>query len=303
MKKKLTEENLKKIIKKASKNLLIEEIKINSDNFNKLKEYLHNQEFLDGKQVGLLFQFNKNNNYPIGFIIKNLEKNIVGFMGTLFYEKLINNKKFIFCNIHSWIVNKSYRLNSFFLITPLLNEKLNLTAYTPVKSLKGLLEKFGLNKRILNYKIVINISLFRFNKKKFIIETKENIILNHLNNNEIVEFKKYSDKIFNKFIILNKNNNKHILIVAKKIKKKFINLFNFFYISNVSEFRTNWANIKNSISNEFNINIFSEYYFDNNESFFPSDILFYKIIKMNIYSKTTLELNKFDIQNSDLLIS
>ena len=137
---------------------------------------------MDGKQVGLLFQFNKNNNYPIGFIIKNLEKNIVGFMGTLFYEKLINNKKFIFCNIHSWIVNKNYRLNSFFLITPLLNEKLNLTAYTPVKSLKGLLEKFGLNKRILNYKIVINISLFRFNKKKFIIETKENIILNHLNN-------------------------------------------------------------------------------------------------------------------------
>jgi hypothetical protein len=303
MKKKLTEENLKKIIKKASKNLLIEEIKINSDNFNKLKEYLYNQEFLDGEQVGFLFQFNQNNNYPIGFIIKNLEKNIVGFMGTLFYEKLINNKKFIFCNIHSWIVNKNYRLNSFFLITPLLNEKLNLTAYTPVKSLKGLLEKFGLNKRILNYKIVINISLFRFNKKKFIIETKENIILNHLNNNEIIEFKKYSNKIFNKFIILNKNNNKHILIVAKKIKKKFINLFNFFYISNVSEFRSNWANIKNSISNEFNINIFSEYYFDNNESFFPSDILFYKIIKMNIYSKTTLELNKFDIQNSDLLIS
>jgi len=303
MKKKLTEENLKKIIKKASKNLLIDEIKINSDNFNKLKEYLYNQEFLDGKQVSLLFQFNQNNNYPIGFIIKNLEKNIVGFMGTLFYEKLINNKKFIFCNIHSWIVNKNYRLNSFFLITPLLKEKLNLTAFTPVKSLKGLLEKFGLNKSILNYKIVINISLFRFNKKKFIIETKENIILNHLNNNEIVEFKKYSDKIFNKFIILNKNNNKHILIVAKKIKKKFINLFNFFYISNVSEFRTNWANIKNSISNEFNINIFSEYYFNNNESFFPRDILFYKIIKMNIYSKTTLELNKFDIQNSDLLIS
>jgi hypothetical protein len=303
MKKKLTEENLKKIIKKASKNLLIDEIKINTDNFNKLKEYLYNQEFLDGKQVSLLFQFNQNNNYPIGFIIKNLEKNIVGFMGTMFYEKLINNKKFIFCNIHSWIVNKNYRLNSFFLITPLLKEKLNLTAFTPVKSLKGLLEKFGLNKRILNYKIVINISLFRFNKKKFIIETKENIILNHLNNNEIVEFKKYSDKIFNKFIILNKNNNKHILIVAKKIKKKFINLFNFFYISNVSEFRTNWANIKNSISNEFNINIFSEYYFNNNESFFPSDILFYKIIKMNIYSKTTLELNKFDIQNSDLLIS
>ena len=303
MKKKLTEENLKKIIEKASKNLLIEEIKINSDNFNKLKEYLNDQDFLDSKRISLLFQFNQNNNYPIGFVIKNLENNIVGFMGTLFYEKLINDKKFIFCNIHSWIVNKKYRLNSFFLITPLLKKELNLTAYTPVKSLKGLLEKFGLSKKILNYKIVININLLRFNEKKFLIETEENIILNYLNNDEIIEFKKYSDKVFNKFIILNKNNSKYIFIIAKKIKKKFMNFFNFFYISNINEFRSNWVNIKNLISKKFNINIFSEYYFDNNESFFPSDILFYKIVKKNIYSKTALELNKFDIQNSDLLIS
>jgi len=303
MKKILTHENLKKIIKKASNSLSIEEIKITSNNFNKLKEYLNNQVFLDSERISLLFQFNQNTNYPIGFIIKNLENNIVGFMGTLFYEKFINKKKFIFCNIHSWIVNKKFRLNSFFLITPLLKEKLNLTAYTPVKSLEGLLEKFRFNKTILNYKIVININLIRFVKKEFSIITEENIVLNYLNNDEIVEFKKHSNKIFNKFIILNKNNNKYVFIIARKIKKKFINLFNFFYISNKNEFSNNWSNIKNLISNEFNINIFSEYYFSNNESFFPSNILFYKIIKKIIYSKTTIELDKFDIQNSDLLIS
>ena len=303
MKKILTHENLKKIIKKASNNLSIEEIKITSNNFNKLKEYLNNQVFLDSERISLLFQFNQNINYPIGFIIKNLENKIVGFMGTLFYEKFINKKKFIFCNIHSWIVNKRFRLNSFFLITPLLKERLNLTAYTPVKSLEGLLEKFGFNKTILNYKIVININLIRFVKKDFSIITEENIVLNYLNNDEIVEFKKHSNKIFNKFIILNKNNNKYVFIIARKIKKKFINLFNFFYISNKNEFSNNWSNIKNLISNEFNINIFSEYYFNNKESFFPSNILFYKIIKKIIYSKTTIELDKFDIQNSDLLIS
>jgi hypothetical protein len=303
MKKILTHENLKKIIKKASNNLSIEEIKITSNNFNKLKEYLNNQVFLDSERISLLFQFNQNTNYPIGFIIKNLENKIVGFMGTLFYEKFINKKKFIFCNIHSWIVNKRFRLNSFFLITPLLKEKLNLTAYTPVKSLEGLLEKFGFNKTMLNYKIVININLIRFVKKDFSIITEENIVLNYLNNDEIVEFKKHSNKIFNKFIILNKNNNKYVFIIARKIKKKFINLFNFFYISNKNEFSNNWSNIKNLISNEFNINIFSEYYFNNKESFFPSNILYYKIIKKIIYSKTTIELDKFDIQNSDLLIS
>ena len=172
-----------------------------------------------------------------------------------------------------------------------------------MKSLEGLLEKFGFNKTMLNYKIVININLIRFVKKGFSIITEENIVLNYLNNDEIVEFKKHSNKIFNKFIILNKNNNKYVFIIARKIKKKFINLFNFFYISNKNEFSNNWSNIKNLISNEFNINIFSEYYFNNKESFFPSNILFYKIIKKIIYSKTTIELDKFDIQNSDLLIS
>ena len=302
MKKEITEEQLKKIIKKASKSLLLEEVRHESSNFQEFKEFFNNQNFLNNKNINLLFQFNRNSKYPIGYIIKDFTNNIVGFMGTLFYEKIIEKKITIFCNIHSWIVNKKYRLNSFFLITPLLKEKYNLTAFTPVKSLEGLLEKFGFKKKILIFKFGVNINFIRFNNNKFKIETDKNIIFKYLNHAEINEYQKYLDKRFYKFIILNKYNSKYIFFICKKIKKRFMYFLNFFYISNINELSSNWGDIKNIISKKFNIIFFSEYYFDIDQSFLPNN-LFYKISKKNIYTKTITKLDKFDIRNSDLLIS
>ena len=265
---------------------------------------MNNQKFLDEKKINFLFKINSNLHNPIGIVIKNLKDEIVGFMGTLFYEKVINEKKLLFCNIHSWIVDKKHRLSSFFLIIPLLRKNYNLTAYTPIKSLEGLLEKFGLNKKILNFKIVININFTRiFIKKSFFIQTEQSIILDYLKDYELSEFKKYSPNEFYKFIIINKIDNKYIFVIAKKIRKKLINLFNFFYISDKNEFSNNWTHIKNLITNKFRVNFFSEYYFDNVDSVFPKKILLYKVIKKNIYAKTSFKLDKLDIRNSDLLIS
>ena len=304
MKKILTNKILEKIITKASSNLRVEEIKYNNSDFQRLKEYLNNQKFLDEKKINFLFKINSNLHNPIGIVIKNLKDEIVGFMGTLFYEKVINEKKLLFCNIHSWIVDKKYRLNSFFLIIPLLRKNYNLTAYTPIKSLEGLLEKFGLNKKILHFKIVININFTRmFIKKSLFIQTEQSIVLDYLKDYEVSEFKKYSPNEFYKFIIINKIDNKYIFVIAKKIRKKLINLFNFFYISDKNEFSNNWTHIKNLITNKFRVNFFSEYYFDNVDSVFPKKILLYKVIKKNIYAKTSFKLDKLDIRNSDLLIS
>ena len=304
MKKILSNKILEKIITKASSNLRVEEIKYNNSDFQRLKEYLNNQKFLDEKKINFLFKINSNLHNPIGIVIKNLKDEIVGFMGTLFYEKVINEKKLLFCNIHSWIVDKKYRLNSFFLIIPLLRKNYNLTAYTPIKSLEGLLEKFGLDKKILNFKIVININFTRiFIKKSFFIQTEQIIILDYLKDYELSEFEKYSPNEFYKFIIINKIDNKYIFVIAKKIRKKLINLFNFFYISDKNEFSNNWTHIKNLITNKFRVNFFSEYYFDNVDSVFPKKILLYKVIKKNIYAKTSFKLDKLDIRNSDLLIS
>ena len=304
MKKILSNKILEKIITKASSNLRVEEIKYNNSDFQRLKEYLNNQKFLDEKKINFLFKINSNLHNPIGIVIKNLKDEIVGFMGTLFYEKVINEKKLLFCNIHSWIVDKKYRLNSFFLIIPLLRKNYNLTAYTPIKSLEGLLEKFGLNKKILNFKIVININFTRiFIKKSFFIQTEQSIILDYLKDYELSEFKKYSPNEFYKFIIINKIDNKYIFVIAKKIRKKLINLFNFFYISDKNEFSNNWTHIKNLITNKFRVNFFSEYYFDNVDSVFPKKIWLYKVIKKNIDAKTSFKLDKLDIRNSDLLIS
>ena len=81
--------------------------------------------------------------YPIGYVMKNENNNIVGFMGTIYSRRNFNNQEYIYCNIHSWIVDETYRINSFLLLMPLINQKITLTAFTPVKSLVGLLEKFN----------------------------------------------------------------------------------------------------------------------------------------------------------------
>jgi hypothetical protein len=303
MKKILTKGKIEKIINRTSKKFTINEIKINEYNFIDLQKFLANQIFLDNKKIDILLKFNSKNEYPIGYIMKDFKNNIIGFMGTIFYEKFINKKKFIHCNIHSWVVNKQYRLNSFFLITPLLKDNISLTAFTPIKSLQGLLEKFGLKKKSLNYKIIVNTNLINFFNKKFLLVTDKGIILKYLNNKDINKFQEYADSIFYKFIILNTDNNKYIFIIASKIKKKFINFFNFIYISDREKFKENWDNIKSSISIKFNTIFFLEYYFSNNDSFFPTNILFCKIIKKTIFSRTAVNLDKYDISNSDLIIS
>jgi hypothetical protein len=145
--------------------------------------------------------------------------------------------------------------------------------------------------------------LINFFNKKFLLVTDKGIILKYLNNKDINKFQEYADSIFYKFIILNTDNNKYIFIIASKIKKKFINFFNFIYISDREKFKENWDNIKSSISIKFNTIFFLEYYFSNNDSFFPTNILFCKIIKKTIFSRTAVNLDKYDISNSDLIIS
>ena len=51
MKKILSNKILEKIITKASSNLRVEEIKYNNSDFQRLKEYLNNQKFLDEKRI------------------------------------------------------------------------------------------------------------------------------------------------------------------------------------------------------------------------------------------------------------
>ena len=69
---------------------------------------------------------------------------------------------------------------SFFLILDVLKKEINLTAFTPVYTLKGLLNKLGFEKKIINEKFYLNLLQFSFKKKSLLIlkDRNENNLIN-----------------------------------------------------------------------------------------------------------------------------
>ena len=287
--------------KRASKKLSIEEVFKYGKNYDSAINFLRKQNLLPYQNIENLISFQKNEKYPIGYMMLNRNNTVVGFVGTWFSERKIKGYENIFCNIHSWIVQQEYRLYSFYLISLLNKKNINLTAFTPVESLKGLLLKFGFEKKEISYKMILNFKLLKFKKNYKIIKNKEDIEkrLNKINLN-IYNF--YSNKVYKNFLIKDIKEEKDIFITGCLLRKKSFQIFNFFHVSDKNYFKKNWDKIADVISNELNIYFFSEYILAGNENIFPDKIFFSKIKKKEIYFKSENELCNLDLLNSDLII-
>ena len=65
-----------------------------------------------------------------GFVLQN-NKNIVGFLGTIFSERIVNDKRLLFCNLSTWVVLKEFRQYSLLLLFKVLKKKdIIITAFT-----------------------------------------------------------------------------------------------------------------------------------------------------------------------------
>ena len=106
--------------KRASERVKIEEVFKNGKNYNTAINFLRKQHFLPHQNIQDLISFQKDEQYPIGYIMVNRSNIVVGFVGTWFSKRRINSRENIFCNIHSWIVEQEYRLYSFYLISLLV---------------------------------------------------------------------------------------------------------------------------------------------------------------------------------------
>jgi hypothetical protein len=302
MSEKKTNKLISQIQDRAKRSLTISEVCINTKLYTESLNYLKNQKYIKFSKIENVLKNNFISNLPLGYVIIDREKKIVGFMGTIFSKKIINGSEYNYCNIHSWIVDEQHRINSFFLLTPLLEKDIILTAFTPVKSLVGLLEKFEFKKMQISYKLVFNFNNFFNKKENFILIKNESEIIKILNKDEIKIYQNYSKLPYEKFVLIdNLNKSRYIFIIASKIKKRGIKTLSFFYISNILEFRKNWKNFKSSISKEFKVNFFSEYFFDSSQSIFPEDLILHKIKKKDICVKTTSLNINLDILYSDLI--
>ncbi|MDA9662230.1 hypothetical protein N9T41_00705 [Candidatus Pelagibacter sp.] len=293
---------IQKLNARAKKSLTLKEVRLNDINFKKTIDYLVEQKLLGFTEINKILMANGNENYPIGNILEDRKGRVVGFMGSFYNKKKDSEFFFTLCNIHSWIVDKEYRHNSFFLLSPLLNNKIYFTAFTPVKSLVGLLLKFNFNKNSFYYRTIINFKYFNFFNKNYLISFDFNFIKTKLNLDDLKILNKYNKSIYVKLLIYNKNHSKHIFIIGSIIKKKGLNVLNLFYVSDVKLFKDDWNIFKSIISKKTNIYIYSEYSFDENKSFFPRKILFSKISKKDYFLKGKINLNTEDLLNTDLIV-
>ena len=299
----MQEKLIHKLNIRAEKTLTLKEVKLNDINFNKTIDYLTNQKFLGFKEIyEILHARNKNEDFPIGNIVEDKEGRIVGFMGTFYSQKKKSDFFLTLCNIHSWIIDKKYRNNSFFLLSPLLNNKTYFTAFTPVKSLVGLLLKFNFNKHFFYTRTIFNFKYFNFFNNGYFINLDFNFIKAKLNLDDLKKLNKYKNSIYLKFIIYNKYHSEYVFVIGSIIKKKGLSVLNLFYVSDKKLFRNNWNILKALISKKINVYIFSEYSFDKNKSFFPKDLFFTKSNKKDYFLRGNVDINSEDLLSSDLVV-
>ena len=281
MKDKLIDLKINKLEQRALKSYKIIEIYKKDLYSKKVFDFLKTQEFIPIESIKLILKSTQED-LPVGSVMIHLKsKKTIGFVGTLYSKKIYKNKKYLFCNIHSWIVNKNHRLYSFFLIQNLVKKKINLTAFTAINTLKGLLKKFGFEKKIIKEKFYLKIPLFGFKKNKLKI-IKTDYINPHIQ------------------IFINEYQKQFIKIKGVIIKKKGIKVFKILSLSNINVFKKNYNEILNLISKKYKIYFFSEYIVKQNDSFFPYSNFISLTKKRDIYIKSIVNIDKSDLLKSDL---
>ena len=263
-------ENLKKRI---PKNLIIENL--SNKKINIANEYLRNIQKLEFDFGELSCHFGEHwdyEEYPLGYIMRNSNNNkIVGFLGTVYSRRNINNNDIVCCNLTQWYVEKEFRMFAYAFLPPLLDKKIIIYSHTPRPSIIGVYKKLGFEIKVMKYTIGFSIninSIFSKNYRRFVITDHDKEIENALN---VYDRKIYQDHTkYNciHFIILDKKKIlKPCYFVAKKIKKYHMGILDILYISNIEEFNQYAPEIFTKISLFFNKIFIGHRYFHEKEKF------------------------------------
>ena len=99
----------------------------------------------------------KQENFPYGYAIVH-EGSVLGFLGTLFCERIIGGTSLVYCNLSSWVVDdnhKGARSLAAALLAPALKTKnVVITSFTPNENAQRTYEKIGF-KRIDDHQIAL----------------------------------------------------------------------------------------------------------------------------------------------------
>ena len=210
---------LDRLNRAGDSNLIVKPVYRNDDNKTLLKNFLIKQKFLNENDIFEILKINFEESQPIGYILMK-DKNIVGFLGTIFSKRPIKEKIIDHCYLHSWIVLERHRLEAFKLILPIIKKNIFISTYSPIKSLMGLYKKLGFEETQFFSKFILSFSFLRSRSDDLNYSDDIYFFEKFLSNNDRLVLKDHISTDTKKlFIYFNKDINNNIFIIVKKKRK------------------------------------------------------------------------------------
>lgn len=288
----------KKIYKSWLRNYKVEKVYYNNRLYLQTLKYIKKQNNLNYQKVLFLLNNFINKKYPICNVLI-YEKKVVGFVGTTFSLKKLNNKNFLNCNIHSWMVDVNHRIGSSMLINK-IKKKCIITVLSSLPRLEKTFLKLGFKKFNMFYKIIFIKKFFAKNTNlNFDFLQKKKFLMKKTSKSQQKIIKDYNDPRFKKFIFFNSISKKNCLIIGDLTKKKrFFKTFNIIYCSDISFMKKNIFIFCTLIQKYYKVHFCGEFYIDKSKSILKNCNLS-KIINKTIYLKGTPKNYKFDLLYSE----
>lgn len=259
--------------------LKLEPVFEDSDSNVLAHDYLRKQKYLDYKSISIFLKNVFIKDLPIGHNLLNHNKEVVGFLGSMYSHRLDSKgKKYLYCNLHTWIVDEKYRIpffrNNKKILPPMYQYECTYFARPINIWVKLLVRDWGFEKSLMNYRLslLVNISKF-FKKNKYRIETNLSELEKYLDNKNLKILNDHKKLNCKKFLIINKENlsdNIFVIFLIKK-KKKFINVLEFMYVSDILKMRKNWNILSSLIFAKYRILLCAQNFVSEKECFLPAN--------------------------------
>jgi len=235
-----------------------------------------------------------------GFALMNDERP-VGFLGTVFSDRSINQTQERFCNITSLIVEGKYRSATLMLVNHYARLKsCTLTCFTPSREVSAILKKFGfkeLSKKFICILPIPFISLFI--RKQFKIYFNPEEIEPKLSRQDRQFFEHH--KKFHVHHILIQSDDEYCYLIATRVKKKGLNFELIHYLSNPDLFAQTAGFLAWKICWRFkSVGILAYDSYLNNRSIFPSIKI--TLPRPTFYKSNSLKRDQIDSLYSEYFV-
>ncbi len=194
----------------------------------------------------------KPDGFPYGYAIFNQEK-IVGFLGTIFSERLMHGKTWTCCNTTCWFVEPEFRnqIQALRLFAPILKMKgLLITNMTPSEGAIRICEQFGYKSLDQEQVVIPVLPLPSFRTgKPLLVSFDPNEIKGYLTAEEEKIFRDHECFECKHFLIKERNSGKHCYGIATALPMRRLEFLkgqwlNLCYLSNADVFARNYRHMR-----------------------------------------------------------